>query len=76
MYESAQAGLGLVIGYIEHLQIITISNYSTIANSHILQFMLYTNLSLLQSLPSDGSSASMPTFLSAGECFTINFLLL
>lgn len=29
-------GLGLVIGLIEHLQIITTSNYSIITNSHAL----------------------------------------
>jgi hypothetical protein len=27
-------GLGLVIGFIEHLQIVTASNYGAIANSH------------------------------------------
>jgi hypothetical protein len=31
-------GFGLVIGFIEHLLIITTSNYSPVANSHTLQF--------------------------------------
>jgi hypothetical protein len=31
-------GFGLVIGFIERLQIVTTSNYSVIANSHTLQF--------------------------------------
>jgi hypothetical protein len=31
-------GLGSVIGFTEHFQIITTSNYSAIANSHTLQF--------------------------------------
>jgi hypothetical protein len=31
-------GFWLVIGFIEHLQIVTTSNYSATANSHILQF--------------------------------------
>jgi hypothetical protein len=30
---------GLVIGFIAHLQIVTISNYSAIANSHTQQFI-------------------------------------
>jgi hypothetical protein len=33
-----QTGCGLVIGFIEHLQIVTTRNYSAIANSHTLQF--------------------------------------
>jgi hypothetical protein len=33
-------GFGLVIGFIEHLQIVITSNYSAIANSHILQFTI------------------------------------
>jgi hypothetical protein len=31
-------GIGLVIGFIEQLQIVTTSNYSAIANPHTLQF--------------------------------------
>jgi hypothetical protein len=31
-------GFGLVIGFTDHLQIVTTSNYSTITNSHTLQF--------------------------------------
>jgi hypothetical protein len=31
-------GFRLVIGFIEHLQIVTTNNCSTIANSHTLQF--------------------------------------
>jgi hypothetical protein len=30
-------GFGLIIGFTEHLQIVTTSNYSAIANSHTLQ---------------------------------------
>jgi hypothetical protein len=44
-----QTGFGLVIGFIEHLQIVITSNYSAIANSHTLQFItaLISLLSLL-----------------------------
>jgi hypothetical protein len=30
-------GFGLVNGFIEHLQIVTTSNYNAVTNSHILQ---------------------------------------
>jgi hypothetical protein len=33
-------GFGLVVGFIEILQIVTASNYSAIANSHTLQFTI------------------------------------
>jgi hypothetical protein len=51
---------GLVIGFAEHLQVVTTRNYSAIANSHTLQFTTVRTsfLSLLclhQSLPGDGS---------------------
>jgi hypothetical protein len=45
----------MVIGFMEHLEIVTISNYSTIANSlqHVLS--LLSLLSFHQPLPGDGS---------------------
>jgi hypothetical protein len=52
-------GFGLVIGFIEHLQIVTTLNYSVIANSHTVRFIrarisLLSLLCLHQSLPGDG----------------------
>jgi hypothetical protein len=32
-------GFGLIIGFIESLQIVTTSKYSAVANSHTLQFI-------------------------------------
>jgi hypothetical protein len=31
-------GFGLLVGFVDHLQIVTTINYSAISNSHILQF--------------------------------------
>jgi hypothetical protein len=50
-------GFGLVIAFIELLQIVTTSNYIAIANSHTLLQHVLSLLSLLsfhQSLPGDG----------------------
>jgi hypothetical protein len=38
MYESLEMGCGPVTGFIDHLQIVTTSNYNTISDSHTLQF--------------------------------------
>jgi hypothetical protein len=38
VYEWLWTGFGLGIGFIDHLQIVTTSNYNTVANSHTLQF--------------------------------------
>jgi hypothetical protein len=40
MYEWLQMGVGLVIGFVEHLQNVTTSNYSAIANSRSQQFII------------------------------------
>jgi hypothetical protein len=61
-------GFGIVIGFIEPLQIVTASNYSAVANSHTLQFT--TALALRADSPptrsrrsicSGGESSSTPT---------------
>jgi hypothetical protein len=38
--ERLQKGVGLVIGFIEHLQIVTTRNYSAVTNSHIQQLTI------------------------------------
>jgi hypothetical protein len=45
-------GFGLVIGFIEHLQIVTTSNYSAIANSRTLQFTTARTVCTLSALSS------------------------
>jgi hypothetical protein len=49
-------GFGLVIGFTEHLQIVTTGNYSAVANSHTTQgvLRLLSLLSLHQSLSGNG----------------------
>jgi hypothetical protein len=50
-----KTGFGLVIGFIEHLQVITTSNYSAIANSHTQQFTTACS-------ESSQSAVSLPVF--------------
>jgi hypothetical protein len=38
--EWLQTEFGFVIGFIEHLQLVSTSNYSAIANSHTLEFTI------------------------------------
>jgi hypothetical protein len=53
--EWLQTGFGMAIGLIEHLQTVTTSNYSAVANSHTLQFTTARDLLCLhQSLPGSG----------------------
>jgi hypothetical protein len=71
-----------VIGFIEHLQIVTASNYSVIAYSHTLQFTTARTKSaafagcLVTASKAVDSSASMFTSLMAGDCLTTNLALL
>jgi hypothetical protein len=46
LYELLQTGFGLIIGFTEHLQIVT-TNISAIANSHTLQFTSQSYVSSL-----------------------------
>jgi hypothetical protein len=43
--ECLYVGSGLVIGFVEHLQVVFTSNYSAIANSHTQQFIRAQNKS-------------------------------
>jgi hypothetical protein len=47
-------GFELLIGFIEHLEVVTTSNYSAIANSHNLQFTIAC-------IESSQSAVSSPT---------------
>jgi hypothetical protein len=74
---------GLVIAFIEHLQIVTTRNYSAIANSHTQQFTaartkssvccVFTSCCLVTD--STISSALELTFLPAGDCLTTILLM-
>jgi hypothetical protein len=43
---------GLIIGFIEHLQIVTTSNYSDITNSHSLRFTMACTKAAQSAVPS------------------------
>jgi hypothetical protein len=77
-------GLGMIIGFIEHLQIVTISYYSAIARTHRLQFTRARTKSSQFAVSSPivawwrnpvMSSVSVLTFLPASDCLTTNSLL-
>jgi hypothetical protein len=80
MYEWLLLGFGLVIGFIEHLQIITISNYCATENSHALQFTTACTKSSQSGVYSAVvrwriptlSSASLLMFLPTGNRPTTN----
>jgi hypothetical protein len=74
-------GFGLETGFNEHLQIVTTSNYSAIANPHTLQFTtarnklspsaVFSPVVIRWRVPTM-SSASVLTFLPTGDCPTAN----
>jgi hypothetical protein len=75
----------LIIVFFQHLEILSTSNYSAIANSHALQFnRARTNFSvcyvltgcLITTSQAVAPSASMLTSLLTGDCFTTNLTLL
>jgi hypothetical protein len=49
MYQSLKTGFGLVIGFVNNLQVVTTINFYTIAALHSLQ-SLHTNLFSLSAL--------------------------
>jgi hypothetical protein len=75
-------GFGLVIGFIVHLQIVTASIYSTIANSHTLQFStactkfsqsaVFTCCCLVITSNTVGPSTSMFMSLLSGDFLAAN----
>jgi hypothetical protein len=81
MYEQLWTWFGLVKGFIVHLQIVTTSNYSAIANSHILQF----NTTLINSsqsavfssrclvVTSNGGRSPYPRFLNYPRASATSF---
>jgi hypothetical protein len=79
-------GFGLIIGCIEHLQIVTITNHSAIANSHTLQFTTArTKLSqsatvftgcLITASNAVALTASVFTFILVGDYLATNLALL
>jgi hypothetical protein len=71
---------GLVIAFVEHLEILTTSNYSAIANSCILQFTMtllsvwciFTGWCPVTASSAVASSAFMFLSLLVGDCLTTN----
>jgi hypothetical protein len=77
-------GFGLVIGYTEHLQIVTTSNYNAIDNLHNLQITIahakpsqsaFTSRFPVTDLNNGDFSASVLTSLLTGEYPTTELLL-
>jgi hypothetical protein len=75
-------GMGLINGSIEHVETVTISNYSAIANSHTLQFStarikssqsaVFTSRYLVTASNVVASSVFVFTPLLAGDCLKTN----
>jgi hypothetical protein len=68
--EWVQTGFRSVIGFMEHLQIVTTSKYVAVANSHTLQFTTACTGSSQSAVSSSMSSASVLKFWLAGDCLT------
>jgi hypothetical protein len=74
-------GIGLVVRFVEHLQIVTTSNCSAIPNSHTLHALcfpvccIFTGCRLATAFKAVAFSASVFTSLLVDDCLTTHYIL-
>jgi hypothetical protein len=74
--EGLKTGFGLTIGFIVHVQFVTTSNYSAIANSHTLQFTTAHNKSSQSAVSSLVLHSSIELLLASANTDFPGFNLL